>query len=335
MSLEVQLNELGVSVGASTIADISLPFNPPRHKELLLKIVLSQASQTTGVTFNVQDSYNNGQSYSNVGDQAQATLTKKTFVIGTAQEFTVTFPATAGAAQGDYLEFEVVGSGIFALWLNIDADGTVPSGAAYVASASQLQVDIATGDTATQVGAKVVAQLAPFWTDFFTMVDNEDGSVTITQVIQGEAAEPVPHNENDSGAGSISAVVDVEGEEGGLTLASNQVTITSHGFATGDLVCLAGTLPAPLVAGAYYVIKIDANNIQFATTHANAIAQNEIDLTAPGEGTCSVIGGEIEIRMIESDSSDLAQLPLWDSCKVIATTGLSDSITVSKIYVAE
>lgn len=68
-------------------------------------------------------------------------------------------------------------------------------------------------------------------------------------------------------------------------------TGTTGSFYNGMPVTLTttGTLPAPLaIATTYYVILIDANNIQLATTQANAVAGTEIILTGNGTGTNTV-----------------------------------------------
>jgi hypothetical protein len=63
----------------------------------------------------------------------------------------------------------------------------------------------------------------------------------------------------------------------------NTITIVDHGFITGLKVALAGTnLPTGLSAGTYYVIVIDADTIQLASTLVNAEAGTEEVITAAG-----------------------------------------------------
>lgn len=75
---------------------------------------------------------------------------------------------------------------------------------------------------------------------------------------------------------------------------TDQITITSHGFATGDAVIITagvGTLPtgSGISNGAeLYVIRDDANTIKLATTQANALAGTQIDITVAGSGTISL-----------------------------------------------
>ena len=70
------------------------------------------------------------------------------------------------------------------------------------------------------------------------------------------------------------------------TISSNQITITSHGWATGDTVVYdrnGNTALTNLTDGStYYVIYVAANTIKLATTSANATAGTAITLTATG-----------------------------------------------------
>lgn len=120
---------------------------------------------------------------------------------GTGEVQTITVPATAAATQGDYFVLENMVGTIAAIWLDIDADGTEPTGAAYVAADSKIEVNIVTGGTAAENAALVYAAAASVlgW----TAVDNEDGTVTYTSSYAGNAPAPTRHNANDSGNGSF------------------------------------------------------------------------------------------------------------------------------------
>lgn len=76
-----------------------------------------------------------------------------------------------------------------------------------------------------------------------------------------------------------------------VVTATDQITVTAHGFTTGMAFTLttSGGLPAPLaLATTYYVIKVDANTIKVATSYANAIALTAINLTTQGSGTDTI-----------------------------------------------
>ncbi len=65
---------------------------------------------------------------------------------------------------------------------------------------------------------------------------------------------------------------------------ANTVTIAAHGFITGLKVVTttSGTAPGGLSAGTYYIIKVDASTIKFASSAVNAMAGSPIDITTVG-----------------------------------------------------
>lgn len=65
---------------------------------------------------------------------------------------------------------------------------------------------------------------------------------------------------------------------------ANTVTIAAHGYSTGLKVVTttSGTAPGGLGAGTYYIIKVDASTIKFATSAANAFAGTAVDITNAG-----------------------------------------------------
>lgn len=70
-----------------------------------------------------------------------------------------------------------------------------------------------------------------------------------------------------------------------------QVTITGHSFYTGERVVLTttGALPGGLyTSNTYYVIKVDANTISFASSLENAYDGTEVNISSAGSGTHTV-----------------------------------------------
>ncbi len=65
---------------------------------------------------------------------------------------------------------------------------------------------------------------------------------------------------------------------------SDETGITNHGFVTGDEVTYTSSAAATgLTSGnTYYIIRLDDNNFQLATTHANAKAGTNINITGAG-----------------------------------------------------
>ena len=74
---------------------------------------------------------------------------------------------------------------------------------------------------------------------------------------------------------------------------TSSIVFADHGYSTGWPVQLNTTnaLPSPLQTGGvtYYVIAVDADTLQFATTEANAFAGTYVTLTDVGAGTGTMI----------------------------------------------
>lgn len=72
---------------------------------------------------------------------------------------------------------------------------------------------------------------------------------------------------------------------------SEQLTVTAHGYKTGQAVQLTttGTVPGGTIKDTtYYVILNDGNTIQLATTRANADNSVAMNLSSAGTGTNSI-----------------------------------------------
>lgn len=71
-------------------------------------------------------------------------------------------------------------------------------------------------------------------------------------------------------------------------LSGNSVTMTAHGQSTGSVGQLTTTVALPTGLSAatnYYLIIVDANTVQFATSLANAVAGTAVVLSGAGSGT--------------------------------------------------
>ena len=173
-----------------------------------------------------------------VASDSQATLAYKNAVNET---YVVTIPATASATQADYFMIYDEAGNSTAVFLDIDAAGTVPTGALYVASDNQITGGIATGDTSAQAATKVYTALNGNVTNV-SFTDNLDGTITIALDNTGPAtAAAVPKSADDSTAGSItigtitSGVLATTAIAGGALLAATSltdVTFTDNGDAT-------------------------------------------------------------------------------------------------------
>ena len=72
-----------------------------------------------------------------------------------------------------------------------------------------------------------------------------------------------------------------------VTVGTDTITMAAHGLTTGakGQLTTSGTLPAGLsLATDYFVIVTDANDIQLATSLANATAGTQVDITAAAGG---------------------------------------------------
>ncbi len=72
-----------------------------------------------------------------------------------------------------------------------------------------------------------------------------------------------------------------------VTVLTDEISITAHGYLTGDEVIVNTATNATLAGGlddntVYYVIAVDPNTIQLAETAADAVAGNQIDITSAG-----------------------------------------------------
>ncbi len=127
---------------------------------------------------------------------------------GVKEVQTVVSVAFASTAQGDYVILEDTAALKYAFWLDKDANGTAPTGAAYVASDVKTKISIVTGNTAAQVATALKAGIDA--TLAFTTSINS-ATVTITQLLTGDVAAPVRHNTGDSGNGSFTVATGLGG----------------------------------------------------------------------------------------------------------------------------
>lgn len=103
---------------------------------------------------------------------------------------------------------------------------------------------------------------------------------------------------------------------GDVDTAANTVTIAAHGYVTGLKVTLTtdDTLPTPLLTATdYFIIRVSANVIKFATSLANALAGTAVDLTDAGVGTQTITPTALAgcaIKLQKNDEPSTAT-PIW------------------------
>jgi hypothetical protein len=83
-----------------------------------------------------------------------------------------------------------------------------------------------------------------------------------------------------------------------VNLTTNTITITDHGFITGNRVIYTNgsdTSIGGLTSGdTYFVILVDVDHIKLASTYKNAMNFNELDLTSGATGTSHTIDLDVE-----------------------------------------
>lgn len=224
---------------------------------------------------------------------------------------TLTIPATADAAQGDcVLVGSVLAGKTAAVWLDIDAAGTEPTGIYYGNVDYQTEVNIVTGGTAIQNAALVKSAIeAETGLTGLTITDNGDGTLTIDQDVVGWAGDFLTFNADDSGVGSIVAVTDVEGLAG-ITHGDYVVVENPYGLPLGIWfdVDEDGTPPsgAAFIAAAgdgvtqAIAISTGDTNVENATNVATTISAldwaDAVTVTDNEDGTVSLvhtIGGAV------------------------------------------
>jgi hypothetical protein len=219
-----------------------------------------------------------------IGGQAEQSYVSVIADTGALEVQTVTCPTFAASAQGDFIVLENVAGDSVGIWLDKDAAGTEPAGAIYVATDDKVEVDIVTGNTAAQVAAALVAALGATLADV-TVVDNEDGTITLTQDLMGNVAAPVRSNTAEDGDGSFVVATTTAGaasnmQDDYLTLRTG----ADAAFYAWVNVNGEGVDPAP--AGTGIEVALSAGDTASAVATALAAALDaETDFVASADGT--------------------------------------------------
>lgn len=163
-----------------------------------------------------------------------------------------------------------------------------PTGAIWAAipSARKAQATITAAQTNEQVAAAVEAILdalvdLPFTTTVAT------NTIVCAGTVRGNIADGAVKNKNDSGAGTVTVANTTQGVNSAFNVTTNVITIATHGYTTGlkGQVSIdgGGTLPDGLSASTdYFVIAVDANSFQLATSLENAVSGTAIDIVDQG-----------------------------------------------------
>lgn len=131
---------------------------------------------------------------------------------------TLTFPTLIGATASDYIVIYDKTGGAWAVALDTTGADPDPTGALWtsIPGANKIKVNISGATTAAQVATLAFAGLISLtgFSAVITLVDNANGTLTSTQTAYGATTNPIPHNADDSGAGSITGVEVTAGSAG-------------------------------------------------------------------------------------------------------------------------
>lgn len=126
----------------------------------------------------------------------------------------VTCPSGGTATQADYfLNYYYDDSLKFAIWLDIDGNGTAPTGSDFTNATYQKEIDILSTDTATQVATKI-REFLQADADFIAEEDSISQSGANLSILQDTLYNILPiavHNANDSGSGSFTQSTTAQG----------------------------------------------------------------------------------------------------------------------------
>jgi len=115
----------------------------------------------------------------------------------------------------------------------------------------------------------------------------------------------------------------------GVDVATDTITVTAHGFATGDKVTYTnggGTSITGLTSGSdYFIIRTGVNTVKLATTFVNAAAGTAVDLTVVGVGVSHKLTPVI-VATFESQANGNAIVDLRAPFGVELTGLLSDNL---------
>lgn len=219
---------------------------------------------------------------------------------GISEVQTLTCLAKASAVDGDYIVFTDNVGGLWAVAIDATGSTAAPTGALWVTvpAANKDQADISGATSAADVATIIFTTLNAItgFTAKFTLVDNSDGTITVTWDDKREQiALAVPKKKDDAAPGTTLVSAEATGgREGAVSIANDTIQVMNHNFPTALPVKVYGSndVPTGITDGTtYYVIVTDANNIELASSAANAIAGTAINLTADAtaDGTLEIV----------------------------------------------
>lgn len=224
---------------------------------------------------------------------ANATTAAKTFASGVREVDRIIFAAKASTGDGDYFVINDWNGLSWAVALDTTGGAAnTPTGAAWVAvpSGRKVYTDISGATSGTDVELLVATAINAL-TGFTAVITTANSTVNLdcTAVNAGVVTAPTVYSKaGASGTGSITKSVTTPGTASSVNITTDRVTITAHGQVLGSKgqLSTSSALPTGLSTSTdYFIIVIDANTVQFASSLVNAVAGTAIDITNAGVGT--------------------------------------------------
>lgn len=214
------------------------------------------------------------------------------FDSGVKEVTSITCPAATSITSGQYFLINSPSTSYY-VWFNKDAAGGDP----LVSGRTGVAVAILAADTAANVATKLASALDAL-ADFVAPAPAAD---VVTNTNNNTGAVTDASNVNVGGTFAVS--VTTQGVTTEVDQVNDSVTIPSHSLVTGlkGQLTTTGTLPAGLAAATdYFIIKIDANTVKFASSLDNAKAGTAIDITSDGSGvhtfTSSTLSATLKLQ---------------------------------------
>jgi hypothetical protein len=226
-------------------------------------------------------------------DVTPSTPAAKAFAAGTAAVETVTFLTKANTVDGDYIVIYDRDGLSWAVATDATGSSAEPTGAIWlaVASARRAQADIS-GDTSEADVAASFETAFDGITGFTAAIVSDDtaadGTMIFTNVNHGPITAAVEKDDDDAGVGTIVVATTTAGVASDVSISADTITETAHGYVTGlkGQLTTDGTLPAGLSTSTdYFIIKVDADTYQLASSLVNSAAGTQIDITDEGATT--------------------------------------------------
>lgn len=215
-------------------------------------------------------------------------------------------PGVASNLNNSFFRFSETANAVnYAAWYNINGEGTAPVIAGsptlieVTAVLSRSANDIA-GDSRTAIDGAIGAAI---------VVSGATNQIILTNSTRGTCTA--------TANGAVSPGFTIANSPAGanteVDTATDSVTIPTHGLTTGlkGQLTTTGTLPAGLsLATDYFIIAVDANTVQFASSLANALAETEIDITDTGADNSvntftatSIAGANVKLQKSNDNSN--------------------------------